>query len=199
MQDDVFLFANYPNINDRNEAAITIIITTPRLIRKLRVLTRRHRLRFALRSINFTFRCHRSAPDNNKSTNVYAVNDVQFHPVHTTTFVTAGSDGTFHFWDRISHTRYKAYEPPATLSTTAATTLSKSPTWGTAKGARRSPDDGSPRAAITTTAFNCDGSLFAYAVGYDWSKGHAANTPNYPNRLVLHSVTDEDVKPRRKT
>ncbi|KAK8101073.1 WD40 repeat-like protein [Apiospora kogelbergensis] len=151
------------------------------------------------KSINFTFRCHRSAPDNNKSTNVYAVNDVQFHPVHTTTFVTAGSDGTFHFWDRISHTRYKAYEPPATLSTTAATTLSKSPTWGTAKGARRSPDDGSPRAAITTTAFNCDGSLFAYAVGYDWSKGHAANTPNYPNRLVLHSVTDEDVKPRRKT
>ncbi|KAK6834842.1 WD40 repeat-like protein [Apiospora arundinis] len=108
-----------------------------------------------LLSTNFTFRCHRSAPDYNKTTKVYAVNDVQFHPVHTATFVTAGSDGSFHFWDRVTHTP-----------------------------------------AITTTAFNRDGSLFAYAVGYDWSKGDAANLPDYPNRLVLHSVTDEDVKPR---
>lgn len=35
---------------------------------------------------NFTFKCHR---DNN---DIYAVNDIKFHPVHGT-FVTAGSDG----------------------------------------------------------------------------------------------------------
>ncbi|KAK8855312.1 WD40-repeat-containing domain protein [Apiospora arundinis] len=142
------------------------------------------------KSTNFTFRCHRSAPDYKKTTKVYAVNDVQFHPVHTATFVTAGSDGSFHFWDRVTHTRYKPYEPPAAAMAAAATSTLAN------KGGRSSSDSDSARAAITTTAFNRDGSLFAYAVGYDWSKGHAANLPDYPNRLVLHSVTDEDVKPR---
>jgi len=112
-----------------------------------------------------------------------------------------GSDGTFNFWDRVSHTRHNAYEPPATSLASAAittTTLNNKSTWGIAKGGRSGPDNGSPRASITTTAFNRDGSLLAYAVGYDWSEGHAANSPNYPNKLVLHSVTDEDVKPRRR-
>ncbi|KAK7967245.1 WD40-repeat-containing domain protein [Apiospora aurea] len=146
------------------------------------------------KSINFTFRCHRSAPDIKKTTKVYTVNDVQFHPVHATTFATAGSDGTFHFWDRVSHTRYKAYEPPAAvLSAVPATTANNRAANGTAKGSGGSD---SARAAIMTTAFNRDGSFFAYAVGYDWSKGHAVNSPEYPNRLVLHSVTDEDASPR---
>ncbi|KAK6079993.1 poly + rna export protein [Seiridium cupressi] len=50
--------------------------------------------------------------------------------------------------------------------------------------------------SITTSAFNRDGTLFAYAVGYDWSKGHSSNTPQYPNKLMLHAVADEDVKPK---
>ncbi|KAK8058538.1 hypothetical protein PG994_008986 [Apiospora phragmitis] len=150
------------------------------------------------KSINFTFRCHRSAADLKNMNKVYTVNDVQFHPVRATTFVTAGSDGTFHFWDRISHTRYKSYEPPVTAAT-AVTTAGSKTTNGNAQGGRNNNNNSSSdsaRAAITTTAFNRDGSLFAYAVGYDWSKGHAANSPEYPNRLVLHSVTEEDVQPR---
>lgn len=35
---------------------------------------------------NFTFKCHR------ENTDIYAVNSIEFHPVHGT-FVTAGSDG----------------------------------------------------------------------------------------------------------
>ncbi|KAI1841340.1 hypothetical protein JX265_007898 [Neoarthrinium moseri] len=116
--------------------------------------------------INFTFRCHRGLPDANKVTKVYAVNDVQFHPVHHTTFVTAGSDGTFHFWDRAAHSRLKAY-----------------------------PSVGG---SITTTAFNRDGTMLAYAVGYDWSQGHGGNSPEYPNKLMLHAVTGEDATPKKK-
>lgn len=50
--------------------------------------------------------------------------------------------------------------------------------------------------SITTTGFNRDGTLFAYAIGYDWSQGHSSNTPRYPNKLMLHAVTEDDVKPK---
>lgn len=43
---------------------------------------------------NFTFKCHRDASD------IYAVNAIEFHPVHGT-FVTAGSDGNYNFWDKV--------------------------------------------------------------------------------------------------
>lgn len=115
-------------------------------------------------SINFTFRCHRGLPDPTKVTKVYAVNDVQFHPVYHTSFSTAGADGAFNFWDRAAHARLKAF-----------------------------PEVGG---AITTTAFNRDGTLFAYAVGYDWSRGYSSNTPQYPNKLMLHAVKDEDIRPK---
>ncbi|ORY69689.1 WD repeat domain-containing protein [Pseudomassariella vexata] len=117
-------------------------------------------------SVNFTFRCHREQPDAQRVTKVFAVNDVQFHPIYTTTFSTAGADGTYHFWDRIAHARLKGY-----------------------------PSVG---ASITTSAFNRDGTLYAYAVGYDWSQGHATNNPQYPNKLMLHSVSEEDAKPKKK-
>lgn len=58
-------------------------------------------------SSNFSFKCHRDAPANN-TTSVYAVNDISFHPVHGT-FSTAGSDGTFHFWDKDAKHRLKGY------------------------------------------------------------------------------------------
>jgi mRNA export factor len=56
---------------------------------------------------NFSFKCHRDAPQGNV-TNVYAVNDISFHPQHGT-FSTAGSDGTFHFWDKDAKHRLKGY------------------------------------------------------------------------------------------
>ncbi|KAH8668356.1 cell cycle arrest protein BUB3 [Xylariales sp. PMI_506] len=109
--------------------------------------------------VNFTFRCHRDPPDAQRVTRVYAVNDVQFHPVHATTFSTAGADGTFSFWDRVAHSR-----------------LGNLP--------------------ITSTAFNRDGTMFAYAIGYDWSRGHAGNSPEHSTQLRVHPVKAEEVRPK---
>jgi len=52
-------------------------------------------------SKNFTFKCHRDGQD------IYAVNSISFHPVHGT-FVTAGGDGSYNFWDKDSKQRLKA-------------------------------------------------------------------------------------------
>jgi mRNA export factor len=96
-------------------------------------------------------------------TNVYAVNAISFHPVYGT-FSTAGSDGTFHFWDKDAKHRLKGY-----------------PTTG---------------GSITTTGFNHNGSIFAYAVSYDWSKGYTGNTPQYQNKVMMHAVVSDECKPR---
>ena len=53
--------------------------------------------------------------------------------------------------------------------------------------------------SISATAFNKDGSIFAYAVSYDWSKGYAHNTPNHPNKIMLHPVLDMDCKPKQQS
>ncbi|KAK6839895.1 Poly(A)+ RNA export protein [Apiospora arundinis] len=111
---------------------------------------------------NFSFKCHRDPPQGNV-TNVYSVNDISFHPQHGT-FSTAGSDGTFHFWDKDAKHRLKGY-----------------PTVG---------------GSIVATTFNSSGSIFAYAVGYDWSKGHQGNNPQYPNKVMLHPVQGDECKPR---
>ncbi|KAJ7650571.1 WD40-repeat-containing domain protein [Roridomyces roridus] len=49
---------------------------------------------------------------------------------------------------------------------------------------------------ISTTAFNRNGTIFAYAVSYDWSKGHSGCTPGHPNKLFLHACKDDEVKKR---
>ena len=114
-------------------------------------------------SLNFTFRCHRDMVSGKNTQKIYAVNAVSFHPTYYT-FSTAGSDGTFSFWDKDAHHRLKAY-----------------------------PNVGG---SITSTAFNRDGSVFAYAVSYDWSKGFSFNTPQYPTRVMFHPVNDSDCKPK---
>jgi mRNA export factor len=116
-------------------------------------------------SNNFSFKCHRGNPVNNAS-NVYAVNAISFHPVHGT-FSTAGSDGTFHFWDKDAKHRLKGY-----------------------------PEVGG---SISATDFNRTGSIFAYAVSYDWSKGYQFNNQQYPCKIMLHSVQGDECKPRPKT
>lgn len=85
---------------------------------------------------NFTFKCHRVNVSNNFQ-DIYAVNDIAFHPIHGT-LVTVGSDGTFSFWDKDARTKLKSSEA-----------IDQS---------------------ITKCAFNYSGHIFAYAVGYDWSK-----------------------------
>ena len=57
---------------------------------------------------------------------------------------------------------------------------------------------GSP---ISATCFNRNGTIFAYAVGYDWHKGHEHNKSNQGgtrNVIMLHPVKDEDIKPKPK-
>lgn len=53
-------------------------------------------------SLNFAFRCHR------EGNNAYAVNDIAFHPNYGT-FLTAGSDGAIHFWDKDSKQRLESF------------------------------------------------------------------------------------------
>ncbi|ORX34874.1 hypothetical protein BCR36DRAFT_588545 [Piromyces finnis] len=100
-----------------------------------------------------------------KTQMVYAINAISFHPIYGT-FSTAGSDGSFNFWDKDSKQRLKQF-----------------------------PNFNIP---ITATSFNKNGSIFAYALGYDWSKGHEHNNQNMKTQVFLHATKDEDVKPKNK-
>lgn len=115
-------------------------------------------------SIRTAFKCHRSPPINN-IVNVYALNAISFHPVYGT-LSTAGSDGTFCFWDKGARCQLKHYQHVGN--------------------------------SISATDFNRDGSMFAYAVSYDWSKGYATNTPQAVNKVMLHSVAGDECKPKPK-
>jgi mRNA export factor len=69
-------------------------------------------------SKNFTWRCHRapSAP-NSKVTKIWAVNDASFFPLDSDILATAGSDGSFCFWDVAGKSRLKLFptlEAPVT-------------------------------------------------------------------------------------
>ncbi|KAG6918654.1 hypothetical protein DXG01_012775 [Tephrocybe rancida] len=114
---------------------------------------------------NFTFRCHRRdvVPNSKDQADIYAVNDIRFHPVHGT-FATSGGDGTACFWDRGARSRLATF------------------------------DLGAP---VSSIAFNHTGTIFAYAISYDWHKGHAGMVPGHPNKLMLHACNEEEV--RRKS
>lgn len=60
---------------------------------------------------NFTFKCHRSNGTGNANfQDIYAVNDIAFHPVHFCLLATVGSDGKFSFWDKDARTKLKTSE-----------------------------------------------------------------------------------------
>jgi len=109
-------------------------------------------------SKNFAFKCHRQGND------VYAVNDISFHPTYGT-FSTCGSDGTFHFWDKDSKQRLKAFKQCYL--------------------------------PICCSAFNSDGSLFSYAVGYDWCKGASGYNVNTMKSHIFIQSTGEEMRSRR--
>lgn len=50
---------------------------------------------------------------------------------------------------------------------------------------------------ITATAFNANGSIFAYAVGYDWSRGVEYSDPNLPKYVLLHGVQESEIKGKK--
>nr|QBH73994.1 mitotic checkpoint protein and poly(a)+ RNA export protein [Thermobia domestica] len=58
---------------------------------------------------NFTFKCHRSNGTPSGYQDIFAVNDIAFHPVHGT-LATVGSDGRFSFWDKDARTKLKTSE-----------------------------------------------------------------------------------------
>jgi mRNA export factor len=115
---------------------------------------------------NFTFKCHRDGSD------IYSVNAINFHPTFGT-FATAGSDGTYNFWDKDSKQRLKAMQ-------------------------KSSYGQSSP-APIPCSAFNQDGSIYAYALSYDWSRGYQEYSPqSMRNVVLLHQVQESEVKAKPK-
>lgn len=52
---------------------------------------------------------------------------------------------------------------------------------------------------ITAIAFNRTGTIFAYSISYDWSKGHAGLATGTPNKIMLHSVNEDDIKRKPRT
>lgn len=52
---------------------------------------------------------------------------------------------------------------------------------------------------ISASCFNKDGSIFAYAVSYDWSKGADAYAQGTPNRILLHAVQESEIKAKPRT
>lgn len=49
---------------------------------------------------------------------------------------------------------------------------------------------------VTAGKFNAAGDMFAYAVSYDWSKGHELNHPSLPKAILLHKVQEAEVRPK---
>ncbi|OLL22568.1 Pheromone-processing carboxypeptidase KEX1 [Neolecta irregularis DAH-3] len=47
---------------------------------------------------------------------------------------------------------------------------------------------------ISATTFNRNGTIYAYAISYDWSQGYQKNSPSLPNKVMLHPTKDEEVK-----
>lgn len=53
---------------------------------------------------------------------------------------------------------------------------------------------------ITAMAFSPDLNLFAYSAGYDWHKGFEYNNQKtYPNAIIVHAVTENDLKEKNAT
>mmetsp|Transcript_20961 Transcript_20961/g.51650 ORF Transcript_20961/g.51650 Transcript_20961/m.51650 type:complete len:200 (-) Transcript_20961:72-671(-) len=51
---------------------------------------------------------------------------------------------------------------------------------------------------ITSATFNHDGSIFGYAVSYDWSKGAENHNPaTAKNYILLHGVKETEIKPKK--
>lgn len=51
-------------------------------------------------------------------------------------------------------------------------------------------------APVQATTYNRNGTLFAYSLGYDWYKGHEYYEATGKNSIMIHSVAENEVKPR---
>ena len=118
------------------------------------------------RKDNFAFKCHRINNNSRRTSEVYPVTGLAFHP--NGAFATVGSDGGYSFWDKDSRHRLKKFQ--------------------------------SIKTPITCCAFNANGSLFAYGVGYDWNKGASGHNPAASRKSVMvHAVQPQEVMPKKKS
>ena len=101
-----------------------------------------------------------------KEADIYAVNDLKFHPVHYNTVATVGSDGTFCYWEQKGRLGY----------------------FGVKKSDRLDQ-------SVTASCFNHDGSVFAYAVGHDLSIDKESFDPTKKTAVFIRSCYEE-AKPR---
>lgn len=82
--------------------------------------------------------------------------------------MTAGGDGTYNFWDKDSKQRLKAMQKC---------------------------QYGADPAPITCGAFNSDGSIYAYGVSYDWSRGFQSYNPSAMQpAILLHATQEAEVR-----
>jgi mRNA export factor len=75
---------------------------------------------------DFTFRCHRTSLTSHTKPPmtrmmVYALNAAAFHPSERPVMATAGSDGTFHFWDVAMRMRMKQFSMSGDAAITSCT------------------------------------------------------------------------------
>ena len=143
---------------------------------------------------------------------MYAVNHMAFHPQFGT-FVTDGSDGAYNFWDKDSKQRLKAMAkcgmpiPCGDFNRRApaprALRLQGRPctrllhlaqcVWGAAPDPPPLP----PVPALRPP--RRDGSIYAYAVSYDWSRGYSEYNPTTAkNQIFLHAPQESEVKGRTR-
>jgi len=148
---------------------------------------------------NYSFKCHRydipagsmpGTPAASASTlssaagsqHVFAVNAICFHRTEGT-FGTGGADGSITFWDGVARTKLK----PFTLKEL-----------DNGDQDARPPVFGTP---VVSMSFNHNHQIFAYALSYDWSKGHSGATPqggNNNTRIMLHHVKPDEVQKKKK-
>jgi mRNA export factor len=107
---------------------------------------------------SFVFRCHKVG-----NFDAYGVNAMAVTDAHDA-MATAGSDGSFVFWEKEKRQRLQQFE--------------------------RMPQP------ITACCFNRDGNIFAYATGYDWSKGIQHYDKTTGSQIFLHGIDPKEITPR---
>ena len=131
---------------------------------------------------SFAFKCHR---DENTTKLIYAVNSVDCHPNHTkfgSVFATGGSDGVITTWDKDQKQRIT---PNVNNPFAYLTRL----------------QDKQQKTPVTDMKFSPDGNLLAYAISYDWSKGHEYNDPRaFMPQVFVHNLVEDGelIRPKAK-
>ena len=121
------------------------------------------------RPLAFAFRCHRDGKL------VYPVNAMDCFPspdpLRSPVFATAGSDGIVSLWNRRERQKVKdvSVDPSGSLPGPEQQTIKL-------------------RTPVTDVKFNNDGSLLAYSVSYDWSRGPENYDKSQPPYIYLKNL-----------